>query len=85
MEPKRIAGVWFRAVENPEIGIAFNMTQQNSSSRLQSQIDRNLKRAYDDVLNEDVPDRFHELLMRLRKSGGAGGSACESEEPRKDD
>lgn len=85
MEPKRPARVWLRVVENPEIGIAFNMTQQNSSSRLQSQIDRNLKRAYDDVLNEDVPDRFHDLLARLRHSEGADKHARDGEEPRADD
>ncbi|SDX87467.1 NepR family anti-sigma factor [Citreimonas salinaria] len=61
------------------------MTQQNSSSRLQSQIDRNLKRAYDDVLNEDVPDRFHELLARLRNSDGSGEPARGAEEPRADE
>ncbi len=36
----------------------------------------NLKRAFDDVLNEDIPDRFTNLLAELRASDGA-----ESDEP----
>jgi hypothetical protein len=45
------------------------MTHRSNSSTLQSEIDRNLKRAYDDVLNEDVPDRFMQLLTQLRQTG----------------
>ncbi|MCD1627596.1 hypothetical protein K7H22_16450 [Seohaeicola saemankumensis] len=33
---------------------------------LKRQIDENLKRVYQDALEEDVPDRFKELLERLR-------------------
>lgn len=29
-------------------------------------IDENLRRAYDEVLREGVPDRFNDLLKRLR-------------------
>ncbi len=36
------------------------------SSRLQREIEDNLKRAYDDVLNQDVPDKFLNLLDQLR-------------------
>ena len=32
---------------------------------IEALIDRNLRRVYDSVLNEDVPDRFAELLRRL--------------------
>lgn len=32
-----------------------------------SQIDDNLKRVYDDMLDDDVPDRFEELLRKLRQ------------------
>lgn len=32
-----------------------------------SQIDANLKRVYDDMLDDDVPDRFEELLLKLRE------------------
>jgi hypothetical protein len=32
-----------------------------------SQIDDNLKRVYEEMLDEDVPDRFEELLRQLRE------------------
>lgn len=32
-----------------------------------SQIDDNLKRVYDDMLDDTVPDRFEELLRQLRE------------------
>ncbi len=51
------------------------MTHRPNSSTLQSEIDRNLKRAYDDVLNEDVPDRFMELLTQLRQTGEKDSSS----------
>ncbi len=35
-------------------------------SRLTEQIDENLKRVYDDVLKEQVPDRFKALLAQLK-------------------
>ncbi len=31
------------------------------------QIDDNLKRVYNEMLEEDVPDRFEELLRQLRE------------------
>lgn len=51
------------------------MTQNKRHTRLQDEIDDNLRRAYDDVLKEDVPDRFTDLLNQLRaRDGGAGAS-----------
>ncbi len=32
-----------------------------------SQIDDNLKRVYNEMLDEDVPDRFEKLLRQLRE------------------
>ncbi|WP_425099438.1 NepR family anti-sigma factor [Tropicibacter sp. S64] len=45
------------------------MTADNNNSRLQQEIEANLKRAYDDVLNQDVPDRFTQLLAQLQQAG----------------
>lgn len=36
-------------------------------SRLQQQIDENLKRVYQEALEEQVPDRFKNLLEQLRQ------------------
>jgi Anti-sigma factor NepR len=44
---------------------------------IRAQIDENLKRVYTATLNEDLPDRFRDLLAQLKeKSGdGKGGGA----------
>lgn len=42
------------------------MTQDAPRSRVQSQIDENLKRVYEQALQQDVPDRFKVLLAQLR-------------------
>ncbi|WGW05578.1 NepR family anti-sigma factor [Tropicibacter oceani] len=47
------------------------MTRENRDSRLQQEIEANLKRAYDDVLKQDVPDRFTQLLAQLQQADGA--------------
>jgi hypothetical protein len=43
------------------------MAEKPTKTRLQEQIDENLKRVYDDALNEEVPDRFKILLERLKQ------------------
>lgn len=40
--------------------------QKRRKSTLDAQIELNLKRAYEDVLNEKVPDRLTELLEQLK-------------------
>jgi len=37
-------------------------------SRIQLEIGRQLRAAYDDIINEPVPDRFLTLLRQLEKS-----------------
>ena len=44
------------------------MTQDDKSSRLQREIDANLRRVYDDVAREEIPDRFTQLLARLKQA-----------------
>lgn len=47
------------------------MADSKGKSRLHQQIDENLKRVYEEALSEDIPDRFKELIARLRaKEGG---------------
>lgn len=41
------------------------MVDDESGGDAFSQIDDNLKRVYKDILSEDMPDRFRELLDRL--------------------
>ncbi|MCB1338211.1 MAG: transcriptional regulator [Maritimibacter sp.] len=42
------------------------MKQTNDKAKLQAQIDENLKRVYQEALDERLPDRFQELLEQLR-------------------
>jgi len=42
------------------------MADNKGKSRLHQQIDENLKRVYEEALSEDIPDRFKELIARLR-------------------
>lgn len=43
---------------------------------IRAQINENLKRVYAATLNEDLPDRFRDLLAQLKAKDGSGpGSA----------
>jgi len=44
----------------------FNMPDSDPKAKLHQQIDRNLKRVYQEALEEEVPDRFKDLLAKLR-------------------
>lgn len=40
--------------------------QPIAKSAIKAQIDENLKRVYQEVLTEEVPDRFKDLLAQLK-------------------
>ncbi|WP_299788621.1 NepR family anti-sigma factor [uncultured Marivita sp.] len=44
------------------------MKQDRKISSLEQEIEANLKRVYEDVAKQDVPDRFTELLNKLREA-----------------
>jgi hypothetical protein len=48
------------------------MSREKAKSRIAEEIDANLKRAFDDVSNEALPDRFSALLNQLRASESGG-------------
>jgi hypothetical protein len=43
-----------------------------SRQAIRAQIDENLKRVYGDALNEELPDRFRDLLAQLKDAQGDG-------------
>lgn len=43
------------------------ITQNKDAPKFRAQIDENLKRVYDEALEEKVPDRFIITLEQLRK------------------
>lgn len=66
------------------------MTQLNSprprNAKADRDIDENLKRAFNEIANEPVPDRFTDLLKQLKDKGAATPTAQgQSEEDRSDD
>lgn len=66
------------------------MTQLNTprprNETADRDIDENLKRAFDEIANEPVPDRFTDLLKQLKDKGAATPSSPDrSEEERSDD
>lgn len=45
-----------------------------SPGKLGEQIDENLRRVYEDTLNEQLPDRFHDLIAQLKKKDEGNGN-----------
>ena len=44
----------------------LNMSDDHEKSKVDREIDANLKRVYSGLLEEEVPDRFKKLLEELR-------------------
>ena len=49
----------------------MEMVQDDENRRLDRQIDENLRKVYQKTLEEEVPERFHLLLRKLREQGEA--------------
>lgn len=43
------------------------MKQAKEKMMLRAQIDANIKRVYEEVVEEEVPDRFKDLIEQLRQ------------------
>lgn len=56
------------------------MKPQTRKADVDAQIDANLKRAFEDLANEPVPDRFTDLLNQLRSGGAAQAKADASDD-----
>lgn len=57
------------------------MTHNAKRSRLQSEIDDNLRKAFDEVVKQDVPDRFLNLLDHLRAQETAQSGETQTRSP----
>ncbi len=44
-----------------------DMAEEPKKSRVTEQIDENLKRVYENLLKEQVPDKFRQLLDKLKE------------------
>lgn len=55
------------------------MNNKPSKSKVAEEIDANLRRVYEEVLKDEVPDRFSDLLSRL-KSGETAPKISDSGE-----
>ena len=45
----------------------LDMSDSSPKSKIKGQIDENLKRVYEETLNQQVPDKLLQLLDRLRQ------------------
>ncbi|MFN3972862.1 MAG: NepR family anti-sigma factor [Gemmobacter sp.] len=52
------------------MGAMTDMAEEKPKSSLEQAIDENLKRAYQEALQQEVPDRFKELLAALKAKEG---------------
>ncbi len=43
---------------------------KDTAAHLKDAIDENLRKIYHEILNEDIPDRFKDLIEQLRKKEG---------------
>ncbi|WP_281855871.1 NepR family anti-sigma factor [Litoreibacter halocynthiae] len=50
------------------------MASDEKKIRGEKQIDENLKRVYEEVVNEEIPDRFKDLLSQLKSQSDDDGS-----------
>lgn len=46
------------------------MAENDPKSKVRRQINENLRRIYDETLNEQIPDRLTQLLEQLRQNAG---------------
>ncbi len=51
--------------------ILDQMAKERDKPAVLHQIDENLKRVYEEALEQDLPDRFTELLSQLRAKGAS--------------
>jgi len=56
-----------------------DMADSNPKSKIMGQIDENLKRIYNETLNEQVPDKLMQLLDQLRKKSDQAAADTEGE------
>ena len=47
----------------------IEMKQDDRKKTFDRQIDATLRRLYQQTVTEDIPDRFHDLLRKLREKG----------------
>jgi hypothetical protein len=72
LEPNALAASWFPRTAISDSISGIKLGQDARKSNLRRQIDENLQRVYQEALEEDIPERFAELLQRLAEQERAG-------------
>lgn len=49
------------------------MARNQKSNEIYREIDHNLRRAYEELVNEELPDRFKELVQKLKSESQPSG------------
>ncbi|MCB1399402.1 MAG: transcriptional regulator [Rhodobacteraceae bacterium] len=47
--------------------MASGMADEKAKARIEKQINENLRRVYEETLTEEIPDRFRDLLAKLKE------------------
>lgn len=56
-----------------------DMADSNPKSTIRQQINENLRRIYDETLNEQIPDKLTQLLEQLRQKTAQPGADVDDE------
>jgi hypothetical protein len=56
------------------------MAESNPKSKVRRHIDENLRRIYDETLNEQIPDKLTQLLEQLRQKTAPDAGDGEAED-----
>lgn len=72
MEPNALRDVWFHGIiDNVRRDSVKRMDENDETVAVSRQIDENLKRVYQEKVEEELPDRFKLLLEQLKQQSSA--------------
>ncbi|PJJ85630.1 hypothetical protein CLV77_0149 [Brevirhabdus pacifica] len=72
MEPNALRDVWFHGIiDIVKRDSVKRMDENEEKVAVSRQIDENLKRVYQEKVEEELPDRFKNLLEQLKQQSAA--------------
>lgn len=59
------------SISHTNIAVYQQMSKDNPSEKTRQQIDENLKRVFQEQVDQELPDRFKDLLAQLKNRDGS--------------
>lgn len=59
------------SISDTNIAVYRQMSKDDPSEKTRQQIDENLRRVFQEQVDQDLPDRFKDLLAQLKKQDGS--------------